>query len=42
MKEEYIIGDKTIVKLSRAEITRIANGEILRGYRVDVGMEEKT
>ena len=38
MKEEYE-DKKTIVKLSKAEITRLANGEILEGCNVSVGLE---
>ena len=40
MEEEYE-DEKIKVKLSKEEITRLANGEILRGDMVSIGMEAK-
>ncbi len=39
MKEEYE-EERVLVKLSKTEITRIAAGEILRGHKVDIGLED--
>ncbi len=40
MEEDY--REKKIqVKLTRAEITRIANGEIIEGYKTRVGLSFK-
>ena len=40
MEEDYR-EDKIQVKLTKAEITRIANGEIIEGYKVRVGLMTK-
>ncbi len=38
MKEEYD-GEKTIVKLTEAEIYQMKNGKIIEGFKVNVGLE---
>ncbi len=38
MKEKYD-GEKTLIQLTEKEIIQMKNGKIIRGHKVDVGLE---
>ena len=40
MKEKFN-GEKVIVKLTKAEITRMCNGQIIEGFKASVMMEDQ-